>query len=154
MKQKILNLLSLAKGGKMSGVALSAHLGISRVAVWKQINRLKEEGYTIQSSNKGYTLENHDDLLLPEFFPGMEKCIHHYPVLGSTMDKARELARRGLTNMEVVIAETQTQGRGRLDRSWVSQKGGLWLTLMLRPPLPPPSRFGSILLHPCPWLNA
>ncbi len=62
--------------------------------------------------------------------------IHHFKTLSSTMDKARELARNGAPNLSVVLAEEQTKGRGRLNRIWLSNKGGLWFTIILRPDLP------------------
>ncbi len=53
------------------------------------------------------------------------------------MDIARELARKGCPDFTVVIAETQTSGRGRMDRDWWSPEGGLYFTLVLRPHIPP-----------------
>jgi BirA family biotin operon repressor/biotin-[acetyl-CoA-carboxylase] ligase len=53
------------------------------------------------------------------------------------MDIARDLARKDCPDFTVVIAETQTRGRGRMDRNWVSPEGGLYFTLVLRPHIPP-----------------
>ncbi|MBF0572561.1 MAG: biotin--[acetyl-CoA-carboxylase] ligase [Desulfamplus sp.] len=63
--------------------------------------------------------------------------IHFFSTLSSTMDKARELARNNAPHFSVVVAEEQVKGRGRLNRVWLSDKGGLWFTVILRPILPP-----------------
>ena len=77
------------------------------------------------------------DTLFPEDFPSRADKIHYYPEIGSTMDRARELARKGCPSFTVVIADHQTKGRGRLTRTWISETGGLYFTLILRPDLPP-----------------
>jgi BirA family biotin operon repressor/biotin-[acetyl-CoA-carboxylase] ligase len=63
--------------------------------------------------------------------------MHYFDTAGSTMDIARELARKGCPDFTVVIAETQASGRGRMDRNWRSPQGGLYFTLVLRPRIPP-----------------
>lgn len=126
-----------ATDGCVSGEALARRLGISRVAVWKQVRELRERGYVVQSSAKGYRLESCPDLLLPTEFPGWEARFHHVPVVDSTMHLARILARRGEPEGTVVIAEQQTSGRGRLDRHWLSPGGGIYLTLVTRPSVAP-----------------
>jgi len=60
-----------------------------------------------------------------------------YKSTASTQDKAKEFARRGLPEGTVVIAETQTRGKGRLGRRWISPKGGIWLSVILRPQIAP-----------------
>jgi BirA family biotin operon repressor/biotin-[acetyl-CoA-carboxylase] ligase len=138
-KEDILKILYLAKGKTISGVSLSNTLHISRVAVWKHITALKENGFDIESRAKGYVLSNPEDLLLPFCFKQeFQNKIFHYQELESTMDKAKFLAKKGAPNLSVVIAENQTTGRGRLNRKWFSSKGGLWFTLILKPSTPPP----------------
>ncbi|MBF0233212.1 MAG: biotin--[acetyl-CoA-carboxylase] ligase [Desulfamplus sp.] len=142
MKEKIIEILNNAKPDEpISGVVMSNTLGISRVAIWKHLKQLRENGYSIISTPKGYFLQENEDLLMPLFFTKRKEQIHFFHTLSSTMDKAREFAREGVPNFSVVIAEVQTKGRGRLNRMWSSDKGGLWFTLILRPDLPPPFAF-------------
>jgi len=63
--------------------------------------------------------------------------IFHYKRTTSTQDRAKELVRRGLPEGTVVIAEAQTRGKGRLGRRWISPKGGIWLSVILRPQIVP-----------------
>src|SRR4030042_1436512 len=121
----------------VSGEALSHQLGISRVSIWKHLRGLKEDGYVIEASAKGYRLVSSPDLLLPYEFPGLEQRIHHFREISSTMDAARELAKRGAREGTIVIAEVQTHGRGRLSREWLSSEGGIYFTLILRPRISP-----------------
>jgi BirA family biotin operon repressor/biotin-[acetyl-CoA-carboxylase] ligase len=141
MKQNILNLLALADGRELSGVAISDRLGISRVAVWKHIQGLIQEGYAIGSSSRGYLLEDGPDLPLPCRLQDCPGRVHYFPVLTSTMDRARQMARENAPHLSVIVAGLQTQGRGRLNRSWLSDRGGLWFTVIARPDLPPPLAF-------------
>jgi BirA family biotin operon repressor/biotin-[acetyl-CoA-carboxylase] ligase len=124
-------------GGYLSGEMLSNQLGISRVSIWKHIHSLKEEGYIIEISPMGYRLVSSPDLLLPYEFTGLEQKIYYFPEIGSTMDAARELAKRGAREGTIVIAEVQTRGRGRLSREWLSPEGGIYFTLVLRPSISP-----------------
>jgi len=124
-------------GDHLSGEILSEQLGISRVSIWKHIRSLKEDGYVIDASARGYRLVSSPDLMLPYEFPGLEERIHYFPEIGSTMDAARELARKGAKEGTIVIAETQAHGRGRLSREWLSPKGGIYFTLILRPRISP-----------------
>jgi BirA family biotin operon repressor/biotin-[acetyl-CoA-carboxylase] ligase len=121
----------------VSGDKLSRQFGISRVSVWKHIRGLKKDGYVIDASPRGYRLVFSPDLLLPYEFPGLEQRIHHFREIGSTMDAARELAKRGAKEGTIVIAEAQTHGRGRLSREWLSPEGGIYFTILLRPRISP-----------------
>jgi len=124
-------------GGYLSGETLSEQLGISRVSIWKHIRSLKKDGYVIEASPRGYRLVSSPDLLLPYEFPDLEQRIHYFREIGSTMDVARELARKGAGEGTIVIAEAQAHGRGRLSREWLSPKGGIYFTLILRPSISP-----------------
>ncbi len=129
----------------LSGEALAARLGLSRAAVWKRINRLKAQGYAIEGSpRRGYRLLAATDKLLPEEIALGLKAnrltgpVHHFEAVVSTNDLAKELAARGAPEGALVVAEAQTGGRGRLGRQWDSPPGaGLYVSLLLRPPLPP-----------------
>jgi len=124
-------------GGYLSGETLSNQLDTSRVSIWKHIHSLKEDGYIIEASPRGYRLVSSPDLLLPYEFPGLERRIHYFPEISSTMDAARELAKKGAGEGTIVIAEVQTRGRGRLSREWLSPEGGIYFTIVLRPRISP-----------------
>ena len=136
MKDKIL--ATLRKAEKVvSGESLSSHFGVSRVAVWKHIQKLQAFGYDIQSTAKGYWLQSSPDIPFPWEFPQRLSQIHYVERTTSTMDIARDLARKGAPGFSVVVAGVQEKGRGRLRRTWQSPKGGLYFTMVVRPDLPP-----------------
>ncbi|RJR44945.1 MAG: biotin--[acetyl-CoA-carboxylase] ligase [Deltaproteobacteria bacterium] len=132
-------------GAPLSGEALAGLLGLSRAAVWKRINRLKASGYAIEGSpRRGYRLLGIPDKLLPaEVMEGLKTRylrgpIHHFDSLPSTNDLAKELGSKDAPEGSLVVAEHQTRGRGRLGREWDSPPGaGLYVSLLLRPLLPP-----------------
>jgi BirA family biotin operon repressor/biotin-[acetyl-CoA-carboxylase] ligase len=136
MKEHILNILGVSDT-VVSGEALSAELGISRVSVWKHIHKLQELGYDIASTPKGYSLTGRPDTPFPWEFPGRQERIRYFSQISSTMDIARDIARKGCPDLTVVVAEHQTRGRGRLQRTWFSDKGGLYFTVVVRPVIPP-----------------
>ena len=136
MKGKILKALR-ESGDYLSGETLSKQLGISRVSIWKHIRSLKADGYIIEASPRGYRLVSSPNSLFPYEFPGSEQGIHYFQEIGSTMDAARELTKRGAGEGTIVIAEAQTHGRGRLSREWLSPEGGIYFTLILRPKISP-----------------
>jgi BirA family biotin operon repressor/biotin-[acetyl-CoA-carboxylase] ligase len=135
MKAHILKLLR-ESGGVVSGNALCARLGASRVAVWKHIQKLQELGYDIESGAKGYRLHSSPDSLHPWEFPGREERMVYIAEVTSTMDVAKDLARKGCPAFTTVVAGRQIQGRGRLRRVWSSEEGGLYFTVVLRPRIP------------------
>jgi BirA family biotin operon repressor/biotin-[acetyl-CoA-carboxylase] ligase len=137
MKAKILKELRSRKD-IVSGEYLSSTLGISRVSVWKHIHKLQELGYNVLSASNGYQLIGSPDILFPWEFAGRESSIHYFSELSSTMDMAKDLARKNCPDFTVVIAGRQTKGRGRLNRQWLSDDGGLYFTLVLRPDIPLP----------------
>ena len=135
-KQTILTMLRSGRD-VISGSALSSRLNVSRVSVWKHVQRLQQCGYEIEATPKGYRLVSDTDTPFPWEFPGREARMHFFVQLESTMDTARELARNGCPHFTVVVAEKQRAGRGRLNRNWNSHPGGLYFTMVLRPQLPP-----------------
>ncbi len=136
MKGQILDILR-TETEVVSGETLSAHLGISRVSVWKHIKKLQEFGYDIEASPKGYVLIGAPDVLYPWEFGNKEPKIHYFDEVDSTMDIARDLARNQCPHFTVVIAGRQRKGRGRLKRTWLSSEGGLYFTIVVRPKIPP-----------------
>ena len=120
----------------LSGEQLSAMLGVSRVSVWKHIHKLKALGYEIRIFANGYQLINSPDVIYPWEFPNRESNFIYHPEVPSTMDIAKQLARKQCPEFTVVIAERQTRGRGRLNREWLSDAGGLYFTMVLRPQIP------------------
>jgi BirA family biotin operon repressor/biotin-[acetyl-CoA-carboxylase] ligase len=58
--------------------------------------------------------------------------LYHFNSLTSTQDKAKEFAKKGLSNI-AIVADAQTKGRGRFKRKWHSAKGGLWMSILLKP---------------------
>ena len=135
-KQTILTILR-SGSNPVSGSELSRSLHISRVSVWKHIQRLGQCGYEIEATPKGYCLKGEPDIPFSWEFPGREKKIHHFRQVKSTMAPARLMARDGCPHFTVVVAEKQTEGRGRMHRSWHSVPGGLYFTIVLRPQTPP-----------------
>jgi BirA family transcriptional regulator, biotin operon repressor / biotin---[acetyl-CoA-carboxylase] ligase len=141
---KLLNLLRERGGGYLSGEELSAALGVSRTAVWKHIHQLEEAGYKIAAvPHLGYRLLETPDRLLPlEIRAGLKtrflgQHVVSYTETTSTNDRALELAAGGAAEGTVVAAESQSAGRGRSKRSWLSKNAAnLLFSLVLRPDWP------------------
>jgi len=139
-------LASLRERGSISGAELAQYLGISRAAIWARIEELRKLGYEISASpHAGYRLVqvpdvlHADDLLsrLPRTLR-IGRDIRVFQETTSTNDVIEKLARDGVPEGVVVFAESQTRGRGRMGRSWVSPSGkGLWFSILLRPGLAP-----------------
>ncbi|HRZ87226.1 MAG TPA: biotin--[acetyl-CoA-carboxylase] ligase, partial [bacterium] len=129
----------------ISGEELAETLGVTRTAIWNHISRLRDLGYTIDAlPHHGYRLAGIPDKMLPDEIRNVLTAdsfvskIHAYDRADSTNDIAMRLAEGGALEGELVVAEQQLKGRGRLGRNWFSPKGsGLWLSLILRPSLPP-----------------
>ena len=141
---KIVTLLKSHQSEFLSGEKLSKSLSLSRAAVWKNIKKLQSLGYKIESRPKsGYRLHQSTDLLVPwEVSDGLQtdiigRKIYYFGTIDSTQNFAIELAKRPHENGSLVIADRQTQGRGRLNRKWVSPKGGIWMSILLRPNFEP-----------------
>ena len=152
MKEKIVSLLQ-GTNGYVSGEKLSEELGITRSAVWKHINSLKEEGYEIDSvRNKGYMLNSVPDQLNEEKIrsrlsvSNIGKKLVTLKTVDSTNEEAKRLAREGAQHGLIVAADRQTSGKGRFSRKWCSgPDGGLYFSVLLKPDLPP-SDIASITL--------
>lgn len=134
MKQELIRILR-KNSAPVSGEALSQRLDVSRVAVWKHIQKLIGLGYNIRSGPKGYRLIGEPDICYPWEFPGREHLVRYSPEIQSTMTEAGNLARAGCPQFTTVVTDRQTGGRGRLRRKWVSNPGGLYFTIVTRPEL-------------------
>jgi len=141
---KIVTLLKSHQSEFLSGEKLSKSLSLSRATVWKNIKKLKSLGYKIESRPKtGYKLHQSSSLLFPwEISDGLQtdiigRKIYYFDKIDSTQNFALEIAKRPHENGSVVIAERQTHGRGRLNRKWISPKGGIWMSILLRPNFEP-----------------
>lgn len=144
MKNRILSMLKNRKSEFLSGEKISEEFGVTRAAIWKNMNALKEEGYDIESvPRKGYRIISSPDILtLPEIENSLHteyigRNLYYFDSITSTNVKAKEIA---LDEPEgtVVVAEEQTGGIGRLGRSWISpKKKGIWLSIILKPEVEP-----------------
>jgi BirA family biotin operon repressor/biotin-[acetyl-CoA-carboxylase] ligase len=142
---KILSALRANPDG-VSGAELAEQLGMSRAAVWSRIEELRRVGYDIEAGpHSGYRLVSAPDALHADDLMarlGKTKVIGRdirvFEQTTSTNDVIEKLARDGVKEGVVVFAESQTKGRGRLGRKWVSpERKGLWFSILLRPDLRP-----------------
>jgi BirA family transcriptional regulator, biotin operon repressor / biotin---[acetyl-CoA-carboxylase] ligase len=144
LEEIILSLLRLQKG-HISAKNLANETGMSISAISKRINLLRKYGYDIESSHRrGYRLASETDLPVPwelakvldTLFVGKDKIIYRLTT-HSTQNLAILLAEKNPnSDGTVIIAEHQKSGRGRKNRKWLSPKGGIWLSVVLRPSMP------------------
>ena len=144
MKTEILRILRHAEKS-VSGQSLCKQLGVSRTAVWKVIQQLRDEGYEIEAvSNKGYRITKYPDVMtaaeigshLPK--DSMFREIHFEPVTDSTNNAAKMLAEQGAPQGTVVVTECQEKGKGRRGRQWLSPEGtNIYMSFVLRPDIEP-----------------
>ena len=142
---KILSALRANPNG-VSGAYLADQLHISRAAIWAHIEELRQLGYDIEAGpHVGYRLVGipdvlHADDLLARLYKTkiIARDIRVFEQTTSTNDVIERLARDGVKEGVVVFAESQTKGRGRLGRKWISPAyKGLWFSILLRPDLRP-----------------
>ncbi len=144
IKDEILRLLIKSKQGYVSGAGLAKRFRLTRSAIWKHIKILAKEGYSIEAApSKGYRLMGIPDIIS---IADMERALKTKLVgrkiellaeTESTNILAMEAAARGAPEGTVIVAETQTAGKGRLGRQWVSPRGNIYMSIILRPPFPP-----------------
>ena len=140
-KERLLSLLEGHKGEYFSGEEIARLLSVSRTAVWKAVNTLRADGYEIDAvQNRGYCLDAHTDILsvsgirqqLDSRWESLE--LELIPCAASTNALLRERAANGAPEGTVILANQQTQGRGRLGREFYSPPDtGIYLSLLLRP---------------------
>src|SRR5215469_17636983 len=143
---QILKSLRSAGMDAVSGAELSNKLGVSRAAIWARIEELRALGYDIEAGpHLGYRLVSAPDVLHADDLLSLlgktrviGRDIRVFQETTSTNDVVEKLARDGVREGVVVFAESQTRGRGRLGRKWVSPlRKGLWFSILLRPVLRP-----------------
>lgn len=129
-----------AAGGPVSGAGIARATGVSRTALWKHVERLRQLGYEISASTGvGYRLVRTPDRPYPwEVREGLRTqrlghVVHYFDSTETTQDDARRLAEAGAPEGTMVIAEEQRSPRGRLGRAYFTPPGGLWFSLILRP---------------------
>lgn len=142
MKTEILKLLR-ESDGYVSGQKLCEEFGVSRTAVWKVINQLKEEGYHVEAvKNRGYRIVDIPDVMseeeLKSLLTGKTRWagqeIYYYPDTDSTNIRAKELGEKGAPHGTLVVAGQQSKGRGRRGRGWESPPGcSIYMSILLRP---------------------
>jgi BirA family transcriptional regulator, biotin operon repressor / biotin---[acetyl-CoA-carboxylase] ligase len=142
---KILSALRANPDG-VSGAQLAEQLAISRAAIWARMDELRQAGYEIEAGpHFGYRLVNSPDALHADDLLArlggtkvIGRDIRVFEETTSTNDVIEKLARDGVKEGAVVFAESQTKGRGRLGRKWMSPTHkGLWFSILLRPKLSP-----------------
>jgi BirA family biotin operon repressor/biotin-[acetyl-CoA-carboxylase] ligase len=131
-------LLRALADGPVHGPTFAAERGVTRAAVWKQVEALRDAGFGVASTDEGYRVT-----AVPEFGAaavlyglGAPYDAEFHDALGSTNDRARDLAAEGATDV-CVLADEQTGGRGRRGRGWAGPSGGVYLSLLVRPDRPP-----------------
>lgn len=152
--EAILSRLKADFGRYVSGEELAKSAGMTRAGIWKYIEQLRSRGYEIESApHRGYRLIRLTPFLYPdEIRDGLKTqffgaTIDFQLEVDSTNIRARALAVQGAAEGTVVLAESQSRGKGRLGRSWDSPPGqGLWVSLILRPRLPMAELAGINLL--------
>jgi len=141
IKQTLLNTLAEADGGYISGAAIAEKLGVSRNAVWKTVKALEADGFVIESvTSKGYRLSADSnrisaDLIAPLLTTKeIGRNMQVFSEIGSTNTAAKKLASERVPDGTVIIADKQTEGRGRMGRSFESPSGtGIYMSLVLYP---------------------
>ena len=143
LKENILAELLSHEGEYYSGGKLAEKFGVSRTAIWKVMEQLKQDGCQIEAvSHKGYFLTKKPDLFNQKYMLDLLKnCktnwqIQHFKTLDSTNRVAKELAGQNAPSGTVVIADFQTSGRGRMGKHFYSPKGGLYLSVIEKLDLP------------------
>ncbi|KOX97261.1 biotin--[acetyl-CoA-carboxylase] ligase [Halorubrum tropicale] len=121
----------------VSGPALAESLDVSRAAVWKAVEGLREEGFAVESTPDGYVAPDDPGYTGPGIAFGLDApySVEYHDRVGSTNERARELAGEDAADV-AVVANEQTGSRGRLDREWVAPSGGVWLSVLTRPDVP------------------
>lgn len=154
LKDRVLAVLEENKGKSVSGSDIARNVGMTRSAVWKAVKALREEGYAICAvTNKGYCLSEESDFLSEQsIVPNLKttalgRKIDVFKTIDSTNSFAKSLAQLGAVHGTTVVSEVQTQGKGRMGKSFYSPLGmGIYMSVVLRPKL---SVEHSLLITSC-----
>ncbi|NDI34387.1 biotin--[acetyl-CoA-carboxylase] ligase [Chengkuizengella sediminis] len=145
MNEQIIQIFLDHPNQYISGEKLSKELNCSRTAIWKHIQALKKKGYVFESTPRlGYRVLKTppEPLDLSRIISGLDTRfmglnVKYVQEVGSTQTLAAEMVKKGANEGTVIIAEQQTEGRGRLGRKWFSPPGtGLWMSMILKPHIP------------------
>ena len=143
LKQQVLKILEENRGSSVNGAKLADELFVTRSSIWKAMKALQKDGYRIEAvTNKGYCLLNHNDIVSVEsitpFLKGdaTQFVLEVRQSVTSTNTIAKEMAAQGAKEGTVIIAREQTEGRGRMGRTFYSPSAsGIYFTVILRPTL-------------------
>ena len=140
-RDRVLQILYRKNGECVSSSEITGELGITRSAVFKIINELKKQGFDIESiHHRGYRLGNEKDIISPEIIneiiekEGKNRRIQYFERVDSTNTFAKKILMEGESYPDIIIANEQEQGRGRLGREFYSPKGtGIYCSFILDP---------------------
>lgn len=143
IRETLLELVKQSGDAFISGEEISKRLGVSRTAVWKHIEELRQEGYVFEAVRRaGYRIVSTPDVMIAEEIKVglgtqvLGQHVHYYAETDSTQNRCQELAKEGAPEGTLVVADTQTGGKGRLGRVWHSPPGtSISMSLLLRPQL-------------------
>lgn len=144
MQEQILEILYKNKGKYVFPKEIASLIDIDEEELEENVAALEEYGYVFNSSpNQGLRLVESPNLLLPyEVKRDLEtdyigQTIHYFNEIDSTNNLAKKMAEEGAEEGTIIIAETQTRGRGRRGKKWISPSGGVWMSIILRPQISP-----------------
>ena len=141
VREEVKKLLEANRDKSLSGQEIAEQIGVTRAAVWKAVNTLKQEGYRIEAvNNRGYRLLEESDILSPEGIKlELDEKYRNYKIdvyktIDSTNQEVKRQALEGAGQGLVVLAEQQTMGKGRRGRSFYSPAGtGIYMSVLFRP---------------------
>ena len=144
IRKRLIELFTASEQDFVSSQQICDELGCSRTAVWKHIEDLRKEGYEVEAvRRKGYRLlRKPDKISEDEILFGLEtelfgRHIYFQEEVASTQLIAHDLVNKGAPHGSLVVSDHQTNGKGRLQRTWHSPNGtGIWMSLILRPEIP------------------
>lgn len=144
MKAEILKMLREGES-YVSGQQICDILGVSRTAVWKAVNQLKDEGYQVEAvRNRGYHILESPDVVTKEELVSMMDTkwagqnVCYFDKIDSTNIRAKQMGEEGAPHGTLIAADYQGAGRGRRGRMWESPSGSsIYMSLLIRPDIPP-----------------
>ncbi len=142
VKSEVLNLLEKSGESPISGQEIAQKLNVSRSAIWKAVNSLRDDGYIINAAtNKGYVLDKNNDIISEQGirqYLDLNREVHilTFNTITSTNTVAKKMAIDGATDGTIIIADEQTEGRGRYGKSFFSPGGtGIYMSIIMKPDL-------------------